>query len=295
MPAGRHVDKRRQQRVEEANAAMPTPMLSTTNVPTKFCMIRAPAAPRNSQSSTSLVRSLPIKTTSALSRATPFPTPWPHHIAFASAGASFTPSPTTATTCDISVSRNYILQISVREAAPPLFHQRPASSPRFPRSSSHFSQKNRFQPHGLERLQPRLLLPVEAYPPQPEFPRMFPRGATKICEWMRRPRCDHATPRSDRNCSLPTALFASQIAECPCGVYSNCSASLYRIPRFVAFRKSLWPQDARNAIRRSPPFFSKSSPEIPSAARTFRTSGVPNRQRTLLSNRMVSTSANFSR
>jgi hypothetical protein len=61
--------------LRKPNAAIPTPMLSTATVPTKFCMMmrRHRRATRNG--STNFERSLPIKIASALSRATSVPDP----------------------------------------------------------------------------------------------------------------------------------------------------------------------------------------------------------------------------
>ena len=56
-------------------AAKPTPILSTTNVPTKFCMIVRWQRRAMRTVSTNLVRSDPIKTISELSRATSVPEP----------------------------------------------------------------------------------------------------------------------------------------------------------------------------------------------------------------------------
>ena len=86
-------------------AASPTPILSTTSVPIKFCMIVRRQRRAACRVSTSFDRSLPIKTTSALSRATSVPEPIATPTdACISAGASFTPSPTMATLWPCSVS-----------------------------------------------------------------------------------------------------------------------------------------------------------------------------------------------
>jgi len=79
-------------------AARPTPMLSTTRVPTKFCIIVRRHRLAIKRVSTSLERSLPMSTTLALSRATSVPVPIAiPAVAFMRAGASLTPSPTIAT------------------------------------------------------------------------------------------------------------------------------------------------------------------------------------------------------
>ncbi len=80
------------------NAAKPTPMLSTTSVPTKFCMIVRRQRRAIERVSTSFERSLPMRTTFALSRATSVPAPIATPtVAFIRAGASLTPSPTMTT------------------------------------------------------------------------------------------------------------------------------------------------------------------------------------------------------
>ncbi len=79
-------------------AAKPTPILSTTRVPTKFCMIVRWQRRAMRTVSTNLVRSEPINTISELSRATSVPEPIATPtVACASAGASLTPSPTITT------------------------------------------------------------------------------------------------------------------------------------------------------------------------------------------------------
>jgi len=82
-------------------AARATPTLSTSSVPTKFCMIVRRQRRAMRTVSTSLTRLFPISTISALSRATSVPEPMATPTeACIRAGASFTPSPTMATVCE---------------------------------------------------------------------------------------------------------------------------------------------------------------------------------------------------
>jgi len=86
------------------NAARPTPIVSTTSVPTKFCMIVLRQCRAVRKVSASFDKSLPISTTSALSRAASVPDPIATPTdACINAGASLIPSPTMATLCPFSI------------------------------------------------------------------------------------------------------------------------------------------------------------------------------------------------
>ena len=206
------------------NAARPTPMLSTTNVPTKFCMIVLRQRRAVRRVSTSFDRSLPMSTTSALSRATSVPDPMATPTdACINAGASFTPSPTITTLWPSATAVSHTATC-LPAAGLTQFHLLPIYCRHPVRLSWRLRQQDGPQTHGLQRLNRAFRLGSERVCNLQRSGKRPPR-ATKISEPLALLDLarSHCTRRSSRNCQLPTMISSpSLVATIPLpGVYSN--------------------------------------------------------------------------